>query len=148
MSFVASATNYANATLRASGVTSGASEQDTAVTLPDTVNELWVVVTKTAEFNIDNLLTVRLQCQVNSVWFDVSWNSITTTQVLTTAADLTADVTRKTNIVDVDSTTPTYTIIAHYEALPSNVVRIASVSSGTGVINTFGVESFYQQNNL
>ena len=135
--------NYQERELRASGVTSGASEQDTAQTLPETVNEIWVVVTKTAEFNADNLLTVRLQAQVNSVWFDVAWDSITTTQALATAADLTSDVTRKNNIVDADSTTPTYAIIAHYKALPSNEVRIVSVSSGTGVINTFGATAYF-----
>ena len=135
--------NYQERTLRTSAATSGASEQDTAQTLPETVNEIWVVVTKTAEFNVDNLLTVRLQAQVSSVWFDVAWDSITTTQVLSTAADLTSDVTRKTNIVDVDSTVPTYTIIAHYKALPSDTVRIASISSGTSAANTFGAVAYF-----
>ena len=141
-------TNYVGKTLRASAATSGTSEQDTLVTLPETVNEFWVVVEKTAEANADNVLTVRLQARVNSIWFDVAWDSITTTQSLTVATDLTADVARKTNIVDESTVVPTYQIVAHYKALPSNVVRIASVSSGTGVANTFSAEAFFTMNKL
>ena len=138
--------NYTNLVLRASAATSGASEQDAAVTLPESVGAIWVVVEKTAEANADNLLTVRLQSQVDSVWFDLGWSSITTTQALATAADLTVDATRKNNILDVDNTTPTYRVVAHFEALPSNIVRIASVSSGTGAANTFSAKAHFVLN--
>ncbi len=144
MSFV----NYQSVVLRASAATSGTSEQDDAVTLPETVTEFWVVVTKTAEANVDNVLTVRLQAQVSSAWFDMSWDSITATQTLTTATDITADVTRKVNIVDEDSTAPTYSILAHYTAVPSNVVRIASVSSGTTPANTFSATALFPRHHL
>ncbi len=147
--------NYANIQLRASAVDAGPTNQDAAVTLPETVNEIWVVVTKTAENNIDNLLTVRLQARVNSVWFDVGWDSIQVTGVLATAADTVTNVTRTPNIADADDTVPTWTIIAHYKSLPSNVVRSIFVSSGTGsggadtgTMSTFGVESYFRFNQL
>jgi len=130
--------NYQTATLRASAATSGTSEQDAAVTLPETVNEMWVFCQKTAEANADNLLTVRLQCQVNSVWFDVSWDSITPTVATGTAADSAAIVVRTPNIVESDSSA-TFTVLVHYKELPSNVVRVASISSGTTPANTFSV---------
>ena len=141
-------TNYASITLRASAVTSGASEQDTAVTLPETVTQFWVKVTKTAENNIDNLLTVRIQAQVDSIWFDLAWDWVQQSQVLSTAASIATDVTRDANIVDVNTTTPTYSVLGFYSSVPSNVVRVASVSSGTGVLNTFGVEASYALNRL
>ncbi len=148
MAFVHGQTNYASTTLRASAITTGAAEQDAAKTLPDTVNEIWVVFEKTTENNIDNLLTVRLQARVDSTWFDVSWDSITTSAVITVAADVVANVTRTPNIEDASSDPPTYQIVAHYKALPSNVVRIISISSGTGVTHTFEVIAYYQQNQL
>jgi len=137
--------NYQGSTLRASAATAGASEQDTAVTLPETVTSFWVVVNKTAENDPDNVLTVRLQAQVNSIWFDLSWDSITTTGALGTAADTAADVSRTPNIVDA-STAATLTVMAHYAEVPSNVIRVASVSSGTGVTHTFSVESYFALN--
>jgi hypothetical protein len=138
-------TNYSSTTLRASAATSGTSEQDTAVTIPETVTSFWVVVDKTAEANADNLLTVRLQAQVGSTWFDLSWDSITTTGALTTAADTATDVTRTPNIVDA-STAATLTVLAHYKEVPSNVLRVASVSSGTTPANTFSVECLFPFN--
>ena len=138
--------NYTNLTLRASAATSGTSEQDSAVTLPETVNEIWVVVEKTAENNGDNLLTVRIQGQVNSIWYDVSWDSLTTTGSLSTAADTAANVTRTPNILDATSTAPTFRVIAHFTELPSNVIRSISISSGTGVANTFSAVAYFQTN--
>lgn len=135
--------NYQGMTLRASAATSGANEQDAAVTLPETVTSFWVVVEKTAEANADNLLTVRLQCQVQSIWFDQSWDSITTSVATSQAADSAANVTRTPNIVDGSSTAPTYQVIAHYKEVPSNVVRIISISSGTAVANTFSANAYY-----
>jgi len=140
--------NWLNLTLRASAATAGTSEQDTAVTIPETVTSLWVLVTKTAEANADNLLTVRLQAQVNSIWFDVGWDSITTTGALTTAADTAVNVTRTPNILDADSTAPTFSVLAHFLEVPSSTLRIVSVSSGTTPANTFSVESYFQQNKL
>jgi hypothetical protein len=131
-------TNYADSLLRASAATSGTSGQDTAVTLPETITEFWVIVNKTAEANADNLLTVWLQSQVNSVWFDLSWDSITTTTALTTAADVACNVTRTPNIVDASSD-PTFTIMAHYASVPSNVVRTVWIASGTTPAHTFSV---------
>lgn len=139
-------TNYASATLRASAASSGTSEQDDAVTLPETVNEIWVVVEKTAEFNADNVLTVRLQAQLNSTWYDFSWSSITTTGAVATAADTAANVTRTPNIVDADSTAPTYRIIAHFTEIPSNVIRCISISSGTTPAHTFSAVAYFQMN--
>lgn len=137
--------NYSNLTLRASAATSGTSEQDAAVTLPESVSEIWVVVDKTAEANGDNLLTVRLQAQVNSTWLDVAWDSMTPTTSLTTAADTVTDVTRTANIEDA-SDDATFTRIAHFKALPSNVVRVVSVSSGTTVANTFSAVAYFRLN--
>jgi len=139
-------TNYVTQTLRASGVTTGTSEQDTAVTLPETVTSFWVVVDKTAEAGADNLLTVRLQAQVGSTWFDLSWDSMTTTGGLTTAGDTATNVTRTPNIYDGGSDA-TFTVMAHYAEVPSNVVRVASVTSGSGPpVNTFSVVATYPLN--
>jgi len=137
--------NYTTQTLRSSAATSGASEQDTAVTLPESVTSFWVVVDKTAEANADNLLTVRLQAQVGSTWFDLAWDSMQVTGALATAADTATDVTRTPNIVDA-STAATLTVLAHYKEVPSNVIRVASVSSGTTVANTFSVVATYALN--
>jgi len=139
--------NYNSITLRASAATSGANEQDTAVTLPETVTSFWVVVNKTAEANADNLLTVRLQAQVGSTWFDLAWDSITTTGSTATAADTATNVTRTPNIYDGGSDA-TFTVLAHYKEVPSNVVRVVSVSSGTAVANTFSVVATYPLNKL
>ncbi len=138
--------NWVNMTLRASAATSGANEQDDAVTLPETVQDIWVVVDKTAEANADNTLTVRLQCQVNSIWFDVGWDSILTSDAITVETENTVDVTRKANILRQYTTAATVTVLAHYKDLPSNVVRVISISVGTGVANTFSVESHFQLN--
>ncbi len=143
-------TNYASTTLRASAATTGNSEQDTAVTLPETVNEIWVVVDKTAENNADNLLTVRLQSQINSLWYDVAWASMTTTGAVATAADTATDVTRTPNMYD-GASDPTFTVKAHFSELPSNVVRVISISSGTGpdtagTGSTFSVVARFQFN--
>ncbi len=62
------------------------------------------------------------------------------------AADLSADVTRKGNIVTVDSTVPTYSVLAHFKSVPTRVVRIISVSSGTGAANTFSATAYYMLN--
>ncbi len=138
--------NYASATLRASAATSGASEQDAAITLPESINEIWVFVEKTAEANVDNLLTVRLQARVNLGWFDVSWNSMTLTASLTSAADNAIDVARTPNILDATSSAPTFSVLAHFQELPSNIVRIASISSGTTAANTFEAIALYRNN--
>ena len=137
--------NWNTSVLRASALTVGTSEQDTAVTLPEQVSSIWVVVNKTAEVAADNLLTVRIQAYVNAVWFDLSWDSITTSVALATAADVAANVTRTPNIVDA-STDPTLTVMAHYVALPSNVVRSISITSGTTPANTFSVVASYPSN--
>lgn len=141
-------TNYASIVLRASAATSGAAEQDAAVTLPETVTRFWAVVTKTAEANADNLLTVRLQGQVDSTWFDLAWDWIQTTQTLTTATDIATNVTRVQNIVVSDTTAPTYSVLAYYSSMPTNVVRVASVSSGTTAANTFSVTALFPVNIL
>ena len=140
--------NWVNMTLRASAITVGTSEQSTAVTIPETVTSMWVLVTKTAEFNADNLLTVRIQGQVNSLWFDLAWDSIQETGTLSTAADTATVVVRTPNIVDASSTAPTYSVLAHYLEVPSNVLRVASVTSGTAPVNTFSVEAYFQLNKL
>ncbi len=137
--------NYSSTTLRASAATSGTSEQDAAVTLPESVSEIWVVVEKTAEANANNLLTVRLQSRVDSTWLDVAWDSLTPTTSLTTAADTVADVTRAANIEDA-SDDSTFTRIAHFKTLPSNVVRVISVSSGTTVASTFSAVAYFRLN--
>lgn len=137
--------NYASAVLRASAATSGAEEQDAAVTLPESVNEIWVVMEKTAEANADNLLTVRLQALVASLWFDVSWTSQTPPASVTSAADNAADVTRTPNIIDTSSVA-TFSRIVHYAELPSNVIRIISISSGTTAANTFSANAIYRNN--
>ena len=138
--------NYTTLQLRGSSATSGASEQDAKGDLPETVSEFWAVVEKTAEANVDNLLTVWLQCRVATTWFDIPWSSMTATKDLTSATDTTADVTSKVNIVDADSTAPSYTIVAHYKNIPSTEVRVASVSSGTGAANTFKVNIHFRLN--
>ncbi len=138
--------NYTSQTLRASAVTAGASEQDSDVTLPDSVSEFWVVVNKTAEAAADNLLTVRLQSKVAAVYFDLSWDSISTTTALATAADTAANVTRTPNILDADSTAPTFSVLAHYKSVPSRIIRVASITSGTGPTHTFSVICYYMQN--
>ena len=140
-------TNYASVVLRASAATSGASEQDAQVTIPETIESFWVVVDKTAEANADNLLTVRLQALVGSIWFDLGWDSMQVTGALATAADTATDVTRTPNIVD-GSSDPTLTVLAHYNEVPSNVIRVASVSSGTAVANTFSVDCLFAFNKL
>ncbi len=138
--------NYETLVLRASAATSGASEQDAAVTLPEMVGEIWVTVKKTAENNIDNLLTVRLQAQVNSVWFDLSWDTNQRIPVggNATAADIADETTRTPNISDgpdaTKGTLATFEYVAHYNSLPTNIIRIVSVSSGTGVANTFSAD--------
>jgi len=135
--------NYAVVTLRASAATVGASEQDAAVTLPETAVSVYVVVDKTAENNIDNLLTVRLQCQIASNWHDVAWDWSQKAATLTTAGDNTALVTRTPNILDaLSDSLPT--VVAYYDALPTRVVRIVSVSSGTGVTHTFSVVAHFR----
>ncbi len=138
--------NYVSQVLRASAATSGAAEQDAQITIAESVSELWVLITKTAENNIDNLLTVRLQSLVNSIWFDLAWDSIATTQTLTVATDIAADVVRKINIVDADSTVPTYSILAHYKSVPTRIIRTVSVNSGTGAANTFSAAAYYMLN--
>ena len=139
-------TNYASTTLRASAATSGANEQDAAVTLPETVTEFWVVVNKTAEANADNVLSVRIQAQVGSTWFDLGYESMQITGALATAADTATTVTRTPNVVDAYTAAATGTWLAHFREVPSNVVRVASVSSGTTVANTFSVEALYPFN--
>ncbi len=138
--------NYVSQVLRASAATSGAAEQDTAIVIPDSVSEFWVIVTKTAEANVDNVLTVRMQSLVNSIWFDLAWDSIATTQTVTVATDIAADTTRKINVVDESTVVPTYSILAHYKSVPSRTIRVISVSSGTGVANTFSADAFFMLN--
>ena len=140
-------TNYQTVVLRASAATSGTSEQDTQVALPETVKSLFVRVQKTAEANADNLLTVRLQCLVNTAdWVDVSATRVQLITALTVAAD-TAATTNIPNIVDA-SNSAGYTYVAFYEALPSNIVRIVSVSSGTTPANTFEADAMFRVNDL
>ena len=140
--------NYQSVALRASAATAGGSEQDAAVTLPETVTEFWAVLTKTAEANADNLLTARIQAQVGSTWFDLAWDWIQTTQTLTVATDIATNTSRVQNIVVSDSTAPTYSVLAYYSSMPSNVLRVASVSSGTTVANTFSVTALFALNRL
>jgi hypothetical protein len=141
--------NYHSIPLRASAITSGTSEQDTQVDLPETVTEFWAVLNKTAEANADNLLTVRIQALVGAVWFDLAWDSIVTTTGLTVAADVAAaNVTRTAAIVEADSTAPTYSVLAHYAEVPSNTVRVISVTSGTTPTHTFSVDALFPMNML
>ena len=136
--------------LRASAATSGAAEQDDAYTLPESTQACWVTVEKTAEANADNLLTVRLQCQVNSVWYDVPWEFMQAPAAVATAGGVATVVDRTTgpNILDADSTVPSYSITAYYKSLPSNVIRTISISSGTGAANTWSAEVAYMVNQL
>ena len=138
--------NYKTQVLRASAVTSGASEQDTAVIVLQTAQGgFFVRVQKTAEANADNLLTVRLQAHVNAAdWVDVPHNFSQLLGAVATAADTAADVTRSPNITPDAETRATFTYLAFYEALPSKTVRIASVSSGTAVVNTFEADITYR----
>ena len=143
--------NYSSQTMRATLVDGATSGQDTAITLPESVSEFWVVVTKTAEKNVDNLLTVRIQSQVGSTWFDLGWDSITTSVALTAGAEgaSATNVTRTANILDGDDTVPTYSIIAHYKSVPARTIRSIFVSSGTPAgadYNTFGVVAYYMNN--
>ena len=138
--------NYASQTIRASAATSGANEQDATVTLPESVTEFWVVVDKTAEANADNVLTVRIQAQVGSTWFDLGYESMQTTGALATAADTATTVTRTPNVVDAYTAAATGTWLAHFREVPSNVIRVVSVSSGTTVANTFSVVATYALN--
>ena len=139
--------NYESQTLRASALSAGTSGQDPSTTLPLTTRALWVTIAKTTEAAADNLLTVRLQCYVNSaVWVDVPYTSIQLTGALATAADTAAGVTSTPNILDADSTAPSYTIVAHYEYIPTNVVRTVWVSSGTAPAHTFSCVASYVGN--
>ncbi len=135
--------NYKTQVLRASAATSGASEQDAAVTLPETVNEVWVATNKTAEANIDNLLTIRLQTRVNGVWFDLSYDERQRDAGTSAATDAAKSLTRTPNISDA-LTFSTFKITAHYKHLPSRTIRTVSVSSGTGVANTFSADVSYR----
>jgi len=138
-------TNYQTVSLRDSAATSGASEQDSAVTIGQLVQSCFLRVEKTAEANADNLLTVRLQCRINSTdWVDLPYDWVQLTGALATAADTAANVTRAPNIVDASSD-PTFVYVAFFDQLPTNILRIASVSSGTGAANTFEVDLMYRQ---
>jgi len=136
--------NYASVSLRDSTASSGTSEQDDAVTLPESVQSIWVVVDKTVEEAADNLLTVRIQAKIGTIWVDLP------TQLLDTVATSTAAdsvIGAKTpNIADADSTA-TFTYSAQITELPSNILRVASVSSGAGVpANTFSVTAYFVGN--
>jgi hypothetical protein len=139
--------NYQSVSLRDSAATTPAatSGQDASVTLPETVSSMWVSVIKTAEADIDNLLTVRLQAYVNAVWIDVPLNILQFTPVLTSAADGTTTVTRAPNIVQ-NATSATFTVSAFYSALPSNTVRSIWIASGTAVSHTFEVVASFRLN--
>jgi hypothetical protein len=136
---------WQNVTLRASAATAGTDEQSASVTIAETATAIWLVVDKTAEANADNLLTVRLQGQVNSVWFDTSWSEITTTGAVATAADTAINVTRTPNILDAYGAAATHRVLVYYANLPSNVLRIISVISGTTPAVTYSVESYFQR---
>ena len=138
--------NWVTQTLRASAATSGANEQDAAVTLPETVTEFWAVMDKTAEANADNLLTVRLQSYVDGVWFDIAWNAVTTSAATSAAVDGATSFVGVSNIVESNSVGPAITVMVHYNRFPSNVIRVISISSGTAVANTFSVTAHYQLN--
>jgi hypothetical protein len=140
--------NWVTTTLRASAATSGTSEQDTAVTLPETARQVFVYLTKTAEEATDNLLTVRIQAKVDSNWVDQSWTWNQQTAGLTAANDVATDTTPGANIVQSDSTAG-YTFCAYYENLISSTIRVASISSGAGTpANTFEVIASYRINEL
>ena len=132
--------------LRASAITSGTSGQDPAVSIRPGVAEAWVVFNKTAEANGDNLLDVRLQAKVGTVWVDVPYTSHTITGLLTSATDITADVTAKTNIVTgtAGGAAATYTTVAHYKDLPSNVLRTVWIASGTTPGVTWSAQVSFQ----
>jgi len=137
-------TNWASFTIRASALTVGTSGQDTAVTLPETITSFWAVATKTTEANADNLFTVRLQAQVDSLWVDLSWTLWQETVPLVDATDAAGSVTPTPNIHDADTTAPTVMMHAYYAAIPSNVIRSIWVVSGTGPAVTFSVVANYQ----
>lgn len=137
--------NYIDMTLRASSASSGTSDQEAAVTLPESVREMFVTVTKTAEANADNVLSVRIQAQIDSSWVDLPYDYVQETQTLTTAADIAALTTRVPNIVD-GSTDDAFTVVGYYSELPSNVVRCIWVASGTTPSHTFSVIASFPLN--
>ena len=114
------------------------------MTLPETVTEIWVTVDKTAEADADNLLTVRLQAQVNSVWFDIGWDEMHTSAATTASTDVASGTTRAPNIFDGATPDGIASLVAYYKNLPTNVVRIISISSGTTVANTFSADAEFR----
>ena len=137
-------TRWQDITLRASAATSGANEQDAAVTLPADVTQFWAEFEKTAEANADNLLTIRLQAQVNGNWVDLPWQELVTSQSLSVVTDVNPNETRAHNVVTSDSNA-TFIHYALYKNLPSDVIRVASISSGTTPANTFSVVARVQR---
>ncbi len=130
--------------LRASAATSGAAEQDSAVTLTHAPGRAWLVIDKTAEANADNILTVRLQAQVGDFWVDVPYTSTHISGVLTVAADVASDVTVQGNAVDVYTALAVARFVTVYKDIPSKVVRVISINSGTTAANTFSATLIYQ----
>ncbi len=139
--------NYATQALRVSAISAGTDEQDAAITLPETVNEIWVALNKTAEANVDNLLTVRIQAQVGSDWFDLSWDTKQNSPGITTAADNALNVGRTPNMVDA-VTNAVLIQLFHYNNLPSKVIRSIGIYSGTAVTHTYSVDCSYRVNAL
>jgi len=136
--------NYNTVMLRESAISAGTDEQDAAVTLPETVNEVWVGISKTAENNADNLLTVRLQAQVGGNWLDLSAASQQNTPGETTAADNALNLGRTPNMLEA-VTNAQLRRVCHFHTLPSNVVRSIGVYSGTGVTHTYEVSCTYRE---
>jgi len=141
-------TNWVETELRASAATSGASGQDSSVTIPENVTTFWVIASKTAENDPDNALTVRLQAQVSSLWVDVSWYTNQSTKNLISAADNAADTTATPNMFNADTITPPWEYFARYLFCPSNVIRTVWIASGTGVAITWGAVLLYQLDNF
>lgn len=116
--------------------------QDAAVTLPETVRDLFVLVRKTAEANADNLLTVRLHGYVNGAfWRDLKAEWTQKTQGLTTAADAATGY-NAPNVCQ-SETDATLEYLAYYKSLPTNTIRSVWIASGTAVSHTFSVLGIY-----
>jgi len=108
-------------------------------------------VRKTAEAAATDLLTVRIQAKIGSLWIDCVPLAVYATGAIATAADVAEGINfgagaRETNIVDATSDGPTFERTAFYDRLPSDILRSIFISSGVGSpSHTFEVFASYFQ---
>ena len=140
--------------LRASGPTSGTSGVDTEQDLGATPIDVYIYWTKTAEANVDNLLTVRLQGKLGSAWVDLMpfWTLETEDLTVTPGKSqvLPGSVVDKTllfkpDLIAADSTAPPVTWIAFFGAIPASLVRVIWIVSGTAVAITWEARAYWRK---